>query len=676
MQNQNFQWDHYAVGVCYYPEHWPQSMWEDDLNRMKNAGISCIRIAEFAWSIFERTEKEFSFSLFDTFLELCLQHDMKVIFGTPTATPPAWLTEKYPEVLNAGCDGTLLRHGGRRHYNYNSQIYRKYCARIVTELARHYGKHPAIVGWQIDNELNCETDEFYSEADHIAFRAFLQNQYQTLEKLNAAWGTVFWSQTYTDWSQIYVPRPVLNGGYNPHFLLDYSRFISESCISFAKLQSDILREYIKPGDFITTNGLFGNLDNHRMQNEVLDVYTFDSYPDFAFELKDGKDRRDDMRDRNWSRLLNETRSVCPHFGIMEQQSGAGGWANRMEMPAPRPGQMTLWAMQSIAHGADYISFFRWRTAAFGTEIYWHGILDYDNRDNRKLAEVKAFSERLRKIDAVCGANHVASFALIKDYDNEWDKRCDSWHRRIAEYSEKEIFAASEQCHSPYDVIYINDETKPEELLPYSVLLYPHPMIMTEKRAALLKTCVEKGATLIVGCRSGLKDIHGRMVMKPQPGLLQELTGTDVQDFSLVHPEEQEDPSVPIFHDILTPLNETKVLKRYTTSYYAGEACLTEKETGKGRTLHLGSAFSRETVRELFEYVGIYEPFGNIVEAPEKVELVMREKDNKKYLFALNYCDTEQSVVLKTPVTVAETGALAAGEQLLPAYGSAVYVLQH
>ena len=124
------------------------------------------------------------------------------------------------------------------------------------------------------------------------------------------------------------------------------------------------------------------------------------------------------------------------------------------------------------------------------------------------------------IDSVCGADHVASFALIKDYDNEWDKRCDSWHRRIAENSETEIFAASELYHSPYDVIYIDDDTKPEELLRYSVLLYPHPLIMTESRAAMLKTCVEKGATLVVGCRSGLKDIYGRMVMKPQPGLLQ------------------------------------------------------------------------------------------------------------------------------------------------------------
>ena len=172
---------------------------------------------------------------------------------------------------------------------------------------------------------------------------------------------------------------VLNDGSNPHLLLDYSRFISESCIRFAGMQADIIRRYKKPEDFITTNGLFTNLDNHRMQNEILDVYTYDSYPDFAYELDKSAT---DLKDRMWTRNLIEARSVCPHFGIMEQQSGGGGWVNRMEMPAPRPGQLTLWAMQSVAQGADYISFFRWRTAAFGTELYWHGILDYDNRDKR------------------------------------------------------------------------------------------------------------------------------------------------------------------------------------------------------------------------------------------------------------------------------------------------------
>ena len=165
-------------------------------------------------------------------------------------------------------------------------------------------------------------------------------------------------------------------------------------------------------------------------------------------------------------------------------------------------------------------------------------------------------------------------------------------------------------------------------------------------------------------------------MKPQPGLLQKLTGTDIQDFSLAHPDDQEDLSEPVFHDILTPLPGTKILKRYSTSYYFGEACMTEKETGKGRTIHIGSAFSRETVKELFEYVGILEPFRNIVEAPEEVELVVREKDNMKYLFVLNYCSREQNIILKTPVTLAETGALVAGLQVLPPYGTAVYALHN
>lgn len=336
MKRQNFQWKSMTMGVCYYPEHWPKKLWAEDLDRMKKAGISVVRVAEFAWTIFEPQEGVFGVDLFDEFLALCVDKGMRVIFGTPTATPPAWLTEKYPEVLNADRNGVLLRHGCRRHYNYNSPMYQHLSARIVEQLAKHYGGHPAIVGWQIDNELNCETDEFNSEADHTAFRAFVRQKYGSLDALNEAWGTVFWNQTYTDWSQIYGPRPVLNGGYNPHLMLDYYRFVSESCLRFAKMQADIIRTHKKPGDFITTNGLFGNLDNHALGRDVLDVYTYDSYPSFAFGLDRTPKTANDLNDRKWTRNLVETRSICPHFGIMEQQSGANGWTNRME--GPRPGQ--------------------------------------------------------------------------------------------------------------------------------------------------------------------------------------------------------------------------------------------------------------------------------------------------------------------------------------------------
>ena len=315
MQRQNYRWQGYTVGVCYYPEHWPKTIWRDDLMRMKAAGISTVRVAEFAWAIFEPQEGEFSFEFF-SFLDLCKEIGLSVIFGTPTAAPPAWLTEKYPEALNALKDGTLLRHGARRQYNYNSRVYWSLSARIVEQLAQHYGQHPAIIGWQLDNEFNCETDEFYSDADHQAFRMFVKEKYGTLDALNEAWGTVFWSETYTDWSQVYCPRPVLNDGSNPHLLLDYSRFISESCIRFAGMQADIIRRYKKPEDFITTNGLFTNLDNHRMQNEILDVYTYDSM--------------------NWTKVPQISKTACGHEISLKHARSvriSASWSSRAEEAA-------------------------------------------------------------------------------------------------------------------------------------------------------------------------------------------------------------------------------------------------------------------------------------------------------------------------------------------------------
>ena len=281
---QNFKWEKLSLGTCYYPEHWDKSLWRDDLRRMKENGIFTVRIAEFAWNKIEPAEGEFTYEFFDEFLDVAEEEQMKVIFGTPTATPPVWLTEKYPEVLNCRLDGTPFYHGMRRHYNYNSPIYQELSARIVKKVAKHYGKRPCIVGWQIDNELNCEVDEFYSESDTLAFREFLKKKYKTLDALNEAWGTIVWNQTYTNWKEIYVPRTTVHDSTNPHQVLDYYRFISDSTLRFCKMQSDIIRKYKKPEDFITTNGIFGNVDNHKMEDECLDVLTYDSYPNFAYCL--------------------------------------------------------------------------------------------------------------------------------------------------------------------------------------------------------------------------------------------------------------------------------------------------------------------------------------------------------------------------------------------------------
>ena len=677
---QQFSWDHMTMGVCYYPEHWDENLWADDLARMKESGISVIRVAEFAWSKIEPAENEFDFSFFDRFLNLCLEQKMNVIFSTPTATPPAWLTEAHEEVLNARMDGVLYRHGCRKHYNYNSPVYQDYCRKIVTQSAMHYGPHPAVIGWQIDNELNCELRDFYSEADDTAFRSFLQEKYETLNALNQAWGTVFWNQTYTDWKEVHLPRLTPAQGVNPHMKLDYCRFLAESTFRFCKMQADILRRYIKPGDFITTNGMFSHIDNHRMTKECLDIYMYDSYPNFAFRLGTQPDK-DPLCDRWNSKNQNEVRSICPHYGIMEQQSGAGGWTARMEGPAPRPGQLTLWAMQSVAHGADFISFFRWRTCTFGTELYWHGILDYDNRENRKLREVKDFYTKFQTLSPLCNADYVSSFGLLKDYDNIWDMEADIWHERIASYSDNEIFAGAELSNLPYDVLYLQKDSTLSELTRYPVLLYPHPLIMSRERAALLRAYVEQGGTLILGCRSGLKNTYGICEMLPQPGLLQELTGTDVRDFTYTSPAEEDiyadwngsRLSMPVFNDVLTPLPGTDVLARYANGYYAGEAALTEHRMGKGRTLHLGSAFSRESLPGLLHYAGVVSPFAELIEADGRdVELTLRRKDGRSFLFALNFRPAEITFVLKKKMRFLYEDREVSGGQTLPAFGTAVY----
>lgn len=671
------------LGTCYYPEHWDEELWEEDLQRMYAAGIKTIRIAEFAWNKFEPTEGNFNFEFFDRFLELVQTTPVKVIFCTPTATPPAWLTNKYPEVLNATIDGVLYRHGARRHYNYNSKMYQQLSKRVVEKIAAHYGQHSSIIGWQIDNELNCEVDVFYSESDTLAFREFLKQKYQSLEVLNKAWGTNFWNQTYTDWQEIYVPRTTISNSTNPHQVLDYTRFVSDSACNFAKMQSEIIRKYIKEGDFVTTNGIFSNIDNHRMTSESLDFIMYDSYPNFAYSMGNDPEHATDLNDRKWSRHLAEVRSLSSNFGIMEQQSGANGWNTRMEAPTPRPGQMTLWTMQSIAHGADYVSYFRWRTCTMGTEIYWHGILDYSGRDNRRLRELKEIYKKTEAMKEIAGSKYIATFGVIRDYDNIWDAQLDVWHQRVEKVSQAGIFEAAQLMHTPMDYVYLKDEMDVNVLTKYPVLFYPHATIMTEKRRDILEAYVRLGGTLVLGCRTGYKDMNGKCVMMKLPGLLQNLAGTDVVEYSFVAPDEgkaiikwdDEEIEAAVFNDQLESIGEnSKVLGRYISTYYAGQPSLIENSYGKGKVYYFGGAFSRDTAKVFLKKLKVANPFKNYIDAPIECELAIRVLGDKKYLFVLNYMKVAVKVELKAVFRNMHTQKNEAGTIEIEPYGVRVYSL--
>ncbi|MBR4928124.1 MAG: beta-galactosidase [Oscillospiraceae bacterium] len=661
-----------TLGTCYYPEHWPRELWAEDLRRMLDSGISVIRIAEFAWNKFEPEEGVFDFSFFDGFLDVAEQTDIKIIFCTPTATPPAWLTEKYPEVLNAFKDGTLIRHGLRRHYNYNSEIYKQKTAVIVEQIAKHYGSRECIIGWQIDNEFNCESNEFYSEADHAAFRRFVAERYGTVEKLNDAWGTVFWNQTYNSFDQVFLPRPTANGIVNPHLLLDAKRFWSHSVREYCALQSRILRQNIPARQFITHNGFFGHIDSHAMTLESLDFLTYDSYPDFAYVLD--FDSKNPLKDRAWNWNLCHMRSISPVFGIMEQQSGPNGaYGGGIGAASPKPGQLRLWSLQSLAHGADYISYFRWRTSPVGTEIYWHGILDQNNRDTRRLAEVKQVSEDLRKLECVRGREYEAEVAIAFDYLDDWDSENDGWHGPVGRKSQDAWFDTMQKSHIPCDFVYFSDDCTTEKLSRYKLIVFPDAAIVTERASQLLHEYVENGGTLVIGPRTGYKDEYGRVPMKDAPGPLADIAGSYVDEYTFVS-RYDEDPSMdlegttvpaPFFNELLVPV-DSEVIGTYGSGvWYERRPSMTLNTFGKGRCWTCGSVFTEETVQHILDREDIHCVLNGRAEIPWSVEAAVRGG----VLFLLNYLDTDAVIKTEDEFTDLLTGEQKKGTFTIPAFGA-------
>jgi beta-galactosidase len=632
---------------------------------MRDLGFSVIRTAEFAWTIFEPEPGCFCFDLFDRALDLAHAHGLQVILGTPTATPPAWLTHQHPEVLNVTQAGVQYQHGMRRHYNYNAPIYREFSARIVRKMAEHYADHPAVIGWQIDNELNCETNVFYSQADHAAFREWARQKYGSLQALNRAWGAVFWSQTYTAWEQVRLSGPTPANSPNPHQALDEKRFFSDSAIAFAQLQAAILRE-VAPNQWVTTNGIFGHLDSHRLTDECLDFIAYDSYPNFATILSTlTKSAPDPLRDRRWSWNLSVARSISPHFCVMEQQSGPGGWVNRIEQPSPKPGQMRLWTWQSVAHGADMVLYFRWRTATMGTEIYWHGINDYHNRPNRRLAEVAQVGRELAALaPQLVAADVMADVALVNDYDNEWDGELDSWHGPYMRQSLGAWFTALQYAHIPADALYLQPSTTLAALAKHRLLVYPHPAIMTEATAALLTEYVRGGGTLVFAARTGYKDASGQCPMRPMPGPVAELCGVTVADFTRIGPDEPapllrwrdgDDQAIPApaFNDILqVEAPDVEILAEYAGGYYVGAPALVRRKVGKGSVCYFGAVFTAAAASKLLALLGLAAPVGDWLDLPQEVELSIRQRADtgEQLLFLLNYSDADQTITLHKPAT--------------------------
>jgi len=656
-------------GADYYPEHWTKEQWAADAKLMKEANMNVVRVAEFAWAKLEPAEGNYDFTWLDEAIKTLAFEGINVVMGTPTATPPKWLMDKNPEIYMKDKFGQPRGFGSRRHYCYNSPVYLVHSARIALKMAEHYAQNPHVVAWQIDNEFGCQdTGQCYCEDCLTAFKEWLKKKYGTTEALNAAWGTVFWSQTYRDWDEVILPGyTVCEGsdhnfhGHNPGMLLDFYRFSSDSVVNYQKIQLDLIRKAATQPITHNMMGHFPEIDYFDLGKE-LDFVCWDNYPKNQWRCSDYRDvgmAHDLMRgikDKN--------------FWVMEQQSGPCGWSVLGD--TPEPGQLRLWTYQAIAHGAEAIVYFRWRTCPFGAEVYWYGILDHDSVPRRRYHEIKQTGQELQAMsDWIVDSKVVSHAALIKSYDNLWSHRFQP-HSESFDYNNLLISYYKALANNSVNV----DVTSIErDLSKYKVVFMPAFNLVQDNVQAKLEKYVSDGGTLVVTFRSGTRNWENSMRTDTLPGAFRIMSGVEVEEFdSLSHGREVKlhgslgDGTATTWCDVLK-CNGSTPLAAYGSGYYQGSPAVTVNNYGIGKVYYVGCKLDDDTMDALVALIADTAGIAPVLrEKIHGVEAVQKEKNGKRYWMLLNHNGHEVSFELEETYTDLLTGSKINGRVTLSPFG--------
>ncbi len=629
------------LGVDYYPEHWDIGLIDEDLTRMKEMGVNMVRIGEFAWHLMEKEEESFDFSFFDQVIEKVKKYGMKVMFGTPTATFPAWLAAKHPDILSEDINGVKRGFGGRRQYCYNSKTYEDYSLRIVEKLVTHYSKEEAIVSWQIDNELGHEgSDMCYCGSCHQSFQQFLEEKYDSINELNERWGTIFWGQTYNDFSEIPVPGKTITV-YNPAMMLDWAQFRSASLSGFAQKHLELVKRLKGDHQTVTTNlpgGFFGKWFDHNEFSRDLDFVSYDNYPVWG-------GLKEPISPAHLSMTLDFVRGLKKqNFWIVEELMGAQG--HDIIGYLPRPNQAQAWAWHAFAHGCNNMLFFRWRGMNRGAEQYCLGILDANNRTTRKYKEVQQFFHEVKEHETLFDSPVEAEVALLYDFDNIWSWRIQQENPQIDFTNEVlRLYEPFYRQNAAMDVIRYD-----QDFSGYKVVLVPVLKLVDARLVKRLEEFARNGGTVVMSYRAGVKDKDnnvrfGEMI----PGELSGLLGIEVEESESLH-EGQSVPAiaenggnsleVTIWRDLVKPLT-AKTMYRYNDRFYNEYACVTENEFGSGKAFYIGGGIGQEAVtsiaKKIMETTGI-----QMTESNKGVEVVARRAEGKTYQVVINHNGHEET----------------------------------
>jgi beta-galactosidase len=656
---------HIAYGGDYNPDQWPEEVWAEDVRLMREAGVNLVSLAIFSWSRLQPREDAWDFGWLDRVLDLLHAAGVRVDLATATASPPPWLSHAHPEMLPVLADGVRLWPGARQHYCPSSPVYRSAAARLVDAIASRYSSHPALALWHVGNEFGCHVAACWCDVSAEAFRAWLRERYGTVDELNRAWGTDFWSQRYSKWEEVLPPRRTPTWP-NPSQQLDFMRFSSDELLQCYESERTILAKK-SPGIPITTNFMqfFKPLDYWKWaeREDIVsdDVYQDPLDPDAGMGAAMAGDLMRSLgRGRPWV--------------LMEQTTSRVNW--REINTAKAPGQMRLWSFQAVARGADGVMFFQWRQSRAGAEKHHSAMVPHGPVETSPTwHEVVRLGAELRRLDDVCGTRVPAEVAVVFDWESWWALELPS--------KPSALVRALDQARAYYRHLFdanITADFAPSirDLSSYKLVLVPNLYLVSDDAAANLNRYVSKGGTLVMSGFSGIVDDHEHIRLGGYPAPFREMLGLRVEDFLPLGP----DQVMPVrFHDgshtngrIWSELIEpdaAEVIATYDGGPLKGKPAVTRHRFGKGNAAYVGTILDGNAMADFLTSAWTLAGVTSVADTPSGVEVVRRRGGGRSFLFVLNHHDTETRVHPGQGVDLISGESVGPPGLLLPAYGVAI-----
>lgn len=602
-----------TTGIYYYPEHWKETQWERDIARIADMGYEFVHLAEFAWFKMEPTEGAYNFTWLDKVVNLCEKYKLKVLLCTPSATTPTWMRINYPETFSM--DGHYIRaeNGTRGLASIVNTKYRVFVAKIVAAMAKRYGNNSNVIGWQLDNEPGALPD--YSPASQNAFRTWLQKKYKTIDALNEAWGTAFWSQWFNNFNQVIIPNTNLVGwwGNNPHALLDFKRYSADEQAAFLDFQADVLRKSIATNQYITTNYTAICTGSDAVRTKKLDFATYTAYPnggsdnigDLGFRLGDAK-----------AVLFAASyyKNVGGETGVMEMQPGPVNWGSYN--PLLLPGTVRMWLYHGFAAGGKLACSYRYRQINYSSEQYHAGIMKTDGVTLSPGGEdyvqfMKEIKElrKLYKPDAQMPDKLAArSTAVVWNLENYWsiDRQKQTFQWNTWNYPVKFVEIAK-SFGAPVDII-----TETTDLNKYKFVMIPAYEMADTALVKKWNDYAANGGHLIITCRTATKNRNGHFWEDGWAAPISSLIGGRVTATDMLSGHAQGDIVMNGAHykwnnwaDLLQPENNIETVATYDNQFYKGKAAVVTHKIGKGAVTYIGvdtddAQLEKDVLRKVFE----------------------------------------------------------------------------